>query len=203
MKKYLKTAFLVIVFLIVLIFSGWWFFPWVNTGEYVASHVSQTLRQNGILAEWDNVTSRGRIRPVISFNNVKVNSFAGRLSFQHVKIKPRALVSLTGMGLVFNISFPESLLRTSLVEQQDLEIKGSLDLRAGLNTIDIEQVSVTGDIGIKGDLSIDPDKRKFSYADIDIEVPEQMDSMFYSLGGFLPINRISSGQWELSTGSDN
>lgn len=203
MYRFLKI--LAILFLLVVAFclSSWFFFPWEKAGEYALNMVDHRVSSAGAALSWQEVDSRGRIDPVIHVRGLEVRTFAGVVSIPDLMVQPLPSRSVTVMGPAFDVEYSSGIISFTLGGLSPAyETEGSFTVQVRGNTFDLKDIAVDGDVSVRGGLSLDRNSRRLTFADLLLEVPENMESILYSTSSFLPLRKMETGQWRLFTGSD-
>ena len=108
MKRVLGIISVLSVFLVSLLCSSLFFFPWEQVGEYGIGLVSQSLARQGLPLAYDRIEADGRFLPDFVLTNVAVGNMLGSLHVKEIVLHPRFVASLLNLGATAELSFQDA-----------------------------------------------------------------------------------------------
>lgn len=194
MKRSWHLLFAVLIFLLSLGAFLWVFFPWEAGSEYGLARFSEVLNSKGIFFEHGSLKKEGIIRPVLTVSDSSLQYLMGTLQMDSVKISPAILSSLAGMKPSVHVELTEGMFLIGGKEKTGFE-KGEILLSSSAGRVYLEQLSLTGDIEVSGDVVIDPARRTILSAALELKVPEDLEMFVKALSTLGELNRSGSGVW--------
>lgn len=203
MKKIARTLLILIVALAGFSFSAWFFFPWDRAGEYALNNVAERAGQKGIEIEWSDIEKYGRLMPSIYVRDLRLGTFAVDMSIPNLRIQPLPFLSILKMVPSFSLDYDQGILGAAMGGLSPAyRTEGSLMLSSSGRNVELGDIDVSGDINVSGSATVEIGRARFSKADMTLEVPEKMEGVLYTLIGFMPLQRVRSGEWKLLTGGE-
>ena len=199
MKRFLGIVSVLSVFLVSLLCSSLFFFPWVQVGEYGIGLVSQSLARQGLPLAYDRIEADGRFLPDFVLTNASVGNMLGSLRVKEIVLRPRFVASLLNLGATAELSFQDAEIAFGKEGRAALSA-GSLTFLFGRKSARIEVTETRGDIRIRGHVVLDPMTRRILGANMEFGVNEVLDAKLGVLKGIVPFEREKKGLWRWKQG---
>lgn len=197
MKRSWHFLLVLLIFLLSLGIFIWVFFPWEAGSEYGLARFSKVLNSKGIYFEYGSLKKEGPIRPVLTVSDASIQYLMGTLEMDSVKVSPRILSSLAGMKPSVHMEIAEAVFLMGGKAKTGFE-KGKMFLRSSADKVYLDQISLTGDIEVSGDLVIDPSRKMILSAALELKVPKDLEVFVKALSAMGDLNRSGSGVWTFS-----
>jgi hypothetical protein len=194
MKRSWHFLLVLLIFLLSLGIFIWIFFPWEAGSEYGLARFSNNLNSRGIYFEHGSLEKEGLVRPVLTVSDASIQYLMGTLEMDSVKASPRILSSLAAMKPSVYVEISEGVFLMGGKEKTGFE-KGTMLLRSSADRVYLDQLSLTGDIQVSGDMVIDPSGRTILSAALELKVPEDLEVFVKALSALGDLKRSGSGVW--------
>lgn len=199
MKRFFGIISVLSVFLVSLLLSSLFFFPWEQVGEYGVGLVSRSLAQQGLPLAYDHIEVRGRVLPDFVLANASVGNMLGSLRVKEIVLHPRFVASLLNFGASAELSFRDAEISFGK-EGRTVVSAGSLAFLLGRKSARIDVTETRGDIRVRGHVVMDPRTRRIVGANMEFGVSDVLDAKLGALKGIVPFEREKKGLWRWKQG---
>ncbi len=199
MKRFLGIVSVFFVFLLSLLCSSLFFFPWEQVGEYGIGLVSQSLARQGLPLTYDRIGADGRFLPDFVLTNAAVGNMLGSLHVKEIVLHPRFVASLTNLGATAELSFRDAEITFGKEGRAALS-SGSLTVLLRRKNARIDVAETRGDIRIRGHVVVETPTRRIAGANMEFGVTDVLDAKLGALKGIAPFEREKKGVWRWKQG---
>ncbi len=199
MKRFLGILSVFSVFLVSLLLSSFFFFPWEQVGEYGIGLVSQSLARQGLPLTYDRIGVDGPFLPDFVLTNAAVGNILGSLRVKEIVLHPRFVASLLSLGASAELSFRDAEIAFGKEGRAALSA-GSLTFLLGRKSARVDVTETRGDIKIRGHVVMDPRTRRIVGANMEFGVTDLLDAKLGALKGIAPFEREKKGLWRWKQG---
>lgn len=171
------------------------FFPWQDVCELAFLKSSSMAAKRGLEIKADSFEKNGLL-PAFTIKGFSIKYFMGGADFKEVHLIPQLTASIIKKSPVLKVELDTGKIELSAMV--DKQLSGAFFVSVKNDILNVNRLNLTGDISVKGDVSLSVKTKKILAANVKIKVPEEMSAPMNTLRNMLPLNRKPDGSWLLS-----